>query len=318
MTSHRARRSAVAVAVAVAGILLALTAAAWAPGAGAETVTARELRERAEAAADGDTGGLAEVTAVRVGDGRVPLDGRRLVKGGGAAERARQLVAALDAREDAAPVDAARARRQAVAILGRPKGPHKPNWLERLLERIGNAISGFFKDLGISVPGGALGAVLALVAVAALTLLVVAVVRTRRRLREESAGDDGTAPGKPRKAKDWEAEARRAAQEGRYEDALRFRHFAGLLRLDDGGWIRFTAGRTDGEYATDLSGRLPGAARDFRSLSRLVQDVVFGSAPADAGTLARSEEGWRAFDAGLAPEPEDAPAAETAGTGVGR
>lgn len=98
-----------------------------------------------------------------------------------------------------------------------------------------------------------------------------------RRARAEGAG----AAAGPRGATDWEAEARRAAAEGRLRDAALALYQALLLRLDARGAVRYDASKTPGDYRAEARAR-PDAARVLDDFLRGFEPVAFGGRPLDA------------------------------------
>lgn len=164
-------------------------------------------------------------------------------------------------------------------------------------------------------PFAAVGQVLAYVLVAAaaagLAYAVFAIVRnlSRRHKPEKESGDDGVevetgsaAAGEridALAASQWRERAAAAEADGRYADAVRFLHYAGLLGLDEDGLVPYDAGRANGDYVRVLAGLVPGhAPEDLRGLNRLMEDATFGKHPMDPDAVNWSRSGWtRVHDA---------------------
>jgi hypothetical protein len=95
-----------------------------------------------------------------------------------------------------------------------------------------------------------------------------------RAARGAASAPTASAP-RPRTADDWEAAARRAAQEGRYREAALALYQALLLRLDARGAVRFDPAKTPGDYRREAR-RHPEAARALASFLRVFEPVAFG------------------------------------------
>lgn len=144
---------------------------------------------------------------------------------------------------------------------------------------------------------------------AALFLTTRTILRNRRGEDGNDEEDDavdavdvvtGTAiRRRPRSAGEWLDAAEQAARSGDWSKALRYLHRSGLLRLDEGGFLRFRKGRTNGEYALMLSGRSPAAASSLRRLSRTVEDVQFGERPATEEMYGPALADWTALSEAL-------------------
>jgi hypothetical protein len=103
----------------------------------------------------------------------------------------------------------------------------------------------------------------------------------RGRERRARAGAQAGAGAGPRGAAEWEAEARRAAAEGRLRDAALALYQALLLRLDARGAVRYDTAKTPGDYRVETSAR-PDAARALDDFLRGFEPVAFGGRPLDA------------------------------------
>ncbi len=101
-----------------------------------------------------------------------------------------------------------------------------------------------------------------------------------RERRSRAAAQAGAGAG-PRGPAEWEAEARRAAAEGRLRDAALALYQALLLRLDAGGAVRYDASKTPGDYRLEARTK-PDAARVLDDFLRGFEPVAFGGRPLDA------------------------------------
>ncbi len=133
---------------------------------------------------------------------------------------------------------------------------------------------------GTEVPAGApqLLAYLLLGAVFAL-LAVMIVLLARKLVLEKRAGRTayfrGTGELERTSLMQREAAAK-AAENGRYEEAVRLMFLALLLRMDEQGWVRAEKWKTNLEYAEELDERQPEAAEPFKRAAYLFENVFYG------------------------------------------
>lgn len=101
--------------------------------------------------------------------------------------------------------------------------------------------------------------------------------------KRDAAPEEGATGGRrgPRTANDWEAEARRAAGEGRLRDAALALYMALVLRLDARGALRFDPAKTPGDYRREVR-KDPEVARPFATFLRGFEPVAFGGRALDA------------------------------------
>jgi hypothetical protein len=150
-------------------------------------------------------------------------------------------------------------------------------WLEGLLDG--------FKGLEVNAPWLywlviAWLAISAIAILAHLILTATSAIRWREKAIQKEAPEEGGRRG-PRTPADWEAEARRAAAEGRMRDAAIALYQAVLLRLDARGALRFDPSKTPGDYRREVR-RHPDVAPPFSAFLRGFEPVVFGGRPLDA------------------------------------
>jgi hypothetical protein len=97
---------------------------------------------------------------------------------------------------------------------------------------------------------------------------------------------------------DWLADAESALRAGDYRSALRALHMAALMRLDEGGFIRYMDSRTDGRFTRALrdSGRHD-LAETLAAISTPFAAVWYGAAPARPGDYVAAQEHWKRLEA---------------------
>jgi len=159
-------------------------------------------------------------------------------------------------------------------------------WIERLLTRMGHAISGLPPWLFWFV---LIWLVLALLAILAHLIYVLLGVFGARSgsaagARSEGAEDNGDLLG----IRDLEpetayAEASRWLSRSDWPRATRYLYMAAILRLDRAGRIRFRHAKTNQDYVRELS---QDARRRtwFQQLTSVFEAVVYGSRPATEAT----------------------------------
>ncbi len=86
---------------------------------------------------------------------------------------------------------------------------------------------------------------------------------------------------------DFDGLATLADRDGRFDDSIRYRFVAGLLRLDLAGRITFRPGLTTGQVVDEL------ADERFASLARDFEEITYGGRDATAAMRDRAIEGWR-------------------------
>jgi hypothetical protein len=269
-----------AVGAALVALLLALGPAA---SAAEHEVSAAELRELAAAAID-DPRALDDLRSVERVDGQtVDLAGALDVEGEVLASRLAQLASR------AAPAGDERvARAVAKEILDGPdfRGRRSPRPLHGILTWIGKRLEPLGRPFtwvsGLSGPGLALlgGVVVALAALAATYVIVrradaVEADTRRRRTLERSDDPDELL----RAAEDAEAT-------GELELALRLRFRAGLLHLDRQGALVFRPSLTTGEVRRRVRNPL------LETLTRTMDEVVYGRRPASVNDVAEARAAW--------------------------
>jgi len=201
------------------------------------------------------------------------------------------LRADLDAYEEP-PNDVAKQRSVLAGILARPefRDIHGPSWIERLklklLEFIFRLLERIFTSSSIPTVGK-----IFVYSLIGLAVLVVA-VWVYRSMRT-SAAIERVVPGEQTvSAKEWTvwmAEARAAAQEGNWRDAIHLAYWAGISFLEAGGMWRPDRARTPREYLRLLpasSGHQPALA----ALTREFEVVWYGNREADSQAFSQTLE----------------------------
>lgn len=171
------------------------------------------------------------------------------------------------------------------------KGWLDPVWkfIDRVLERIAEAIGGLFGGITPSASPVLFWVVVALLGAAGLALIVYLLFRMLDNLseadpqaaRQAKAG----APGRPRDAHGWEEEARRLAAQGRYRDAAVALYQGMLLRMEAAGAVRYDPAKTPGDYR--MEARPHSLARPLGAFLRAFEPAVFGGRRMDADVYER-------------------------------
>jgi hypothetical protein len=264
----------------VAGVALVLAVAAASPGiAQATEVTADEFRTLAGEAVD-DRAALAALRRVDVVDGQ-PVDVRGALRGARGDDlevRLRNLEASVPEEGQPLPIDP---RAEARDVLAE----------DRFQTDSPRPLKGFFEWLGELVPSlGQLPgppAVTWLVLAAIIGVLAWVLGRrtlTRRIDTSEAAQAAVEARDDPRTLERLAAEAEAA---GEFEQALRLRFRAGLLRLDAHGAIAYRPSISTREVSRKLR------SEDFDALALTFDDVVDGGRAADDADLEEARSRWR-------------------------
>jgi len=285
-----------AAALSAAAVLLSPAVAAG--PAQAEPASAAQVRELARAAAR-DDGALARLRRIDAVDGR-RLDVAAVVAGARPDEVAARIDLALDsAQASGAPARGSQARERARDVLDdrRYTGTSVPSpftgalrWLAGRLDPVGR----FIDRIIAAIPGGQpIG-----YAVLALLVLGTAALITRMAIRRGAGRSGAGRPGRPGRREDpaaLERAADAAERAGAFEDAVRLRFRAGLLRLDAGRMIDYRPSLTTGEVARTLGS--PG----FEALGRDFDAIAYGGRKAGSEHADAAREGWKSVLAETTP-----------------
>ncbi len=161
---------------------------------------------------------------------------------------------------------------------------------EGFLDRLGALILAWFDRFLAwlsSALGGPTNTALVVIGVVVLAGLAAFTFLARRRsaaLEQEFSLERLIAEGGD--PAEYERTAASAASRGAWDEALRFRFLAGLLRLDLSGRITFRPGLTTGEIAATLSDER------FDRLVDVFNDVAYGGRHADEASYRSSVDTW--------------------------
>ena len=197
--------------------------------------------------------------------------------------------------------DADAARRAAAAILrqGRFHNPSVPRPLHgvlhdigKVLQAVGHAVTHAVDRAGRVVPGGtvAVWVVLGLALLAAIAFL--ARRYSRRALLRESRRAGASRAGRVERAADLERKAARAERDGRFEDAVRLRFRAGLVRLAEEGTIPTARSTPNAQLSRTLH------SADFDALARRFDEIAYGASPAASTDAEEARRRWSAVVSG--------------------
>jgi hypothetical protein len=272
-------------ALAIAAVLVA----GWGGVASATDVSRDQLATLARQAQH-DRHALDELRAITSVDGQ-PVNMNAVIDGKGRADRLDELVGALATKRTTAESDAAdRARAILADRRFHRRPPPRPfrGILHRVgqwLRPIGHALTPVFRPIGdalSTVPGAiAIGSgVLALALAATVSYTrrrARGAVEHARRSRRLAHRDDPAA---------LERAATDAERAGDFDQAVRLRFRAGLLRLDDAGALALRPSLTADQAARLL------AVPVLDELAGTFDEVAYGGRPATAADADASRTGW--------------------------
>jgi hypothetical protein len=155
-------------------------------------------------------------------------------------------------------------------------------WIGRAASDPLNALGRLVDRLGSSFPGGAAGI---WVAAAVLVLIVTAMVTIRRARTRIERTQTADAVRGPRLA-DLERAAERAERDGRWEEAVRLRFRAGLLRLSERDGIPYVETTPNHSLARKLG------SEPLEGLSRRFDEIVYGGDEASPDDAERQRRAW--------------------------
>jgi hypothetical protein len=273
----------------VAVVALALAA----PPAPAVPRTAQEVAALA-GRAQGDPGALRDLRRTTRVDGRPAALARALdaATPEDLAQRLRALAASASAGSaggaaagggiPAADPEAARAHARRILASG-PFAAGTPR--KTLGQRIGDWLQARVDDLDELLPGGT-AVTWAALGVLVLLAFAVGTARSFQRLQTAAGAADGPGRGARPDPAELERRAAQAERDGRFDDAVRLRFAAGLLRLDAARAIELRPSLTSGQVA-----RAVGSPR-LAELTHTFDEVAYGHRPARAGDAEAARTGW--------------------------
>ena len=272
---------------AAAPTILAALLLAAAP-ARAEEVSAAELRQLAFRAGS-DPAALERLRRVDRVDGR-PVDLRSVLRGADGREAAERL-AQLEPVGDAAGTGDPRRRARELLRDRRYRGTDVPRpfagairWLGERLRPVRDAFDDAMRSVSGWFPGGRTGVWLLL----AMVIVVLAVLIGRQAVRRRAAlavGPTARAAERER-PRDLERAAEAAEAAARWEEAVRLRFRAGLLRLDERRLLEYRPSLTTGEVTEAL--RL----EPFERLGASFDAIAYGGREAGPDDAGAARAGW--------------------------
>jgi hypothetical protein len=175
-----------------------------------------------------------------------------------------------------APLDPTRdeARRWARHELSDPVyAQHEPGWAERALLWLWHSLD----NLSLPAGPGSTGGLVILLALVVLAVLVVWLRTGPMRGPTARARQQAVLQGTMRTAAEHRALADQAAEQGRWQEAVRERFRAVVRGLEERGLIDELPGRTAQEVATDAGRSLPAHRVLLREAAGVFDDVCYGS-----------------------------------------
>ena len=151
-----------------------------------------------------------------------------------------------------------------------------PGFVQRLRQA---AIDLIERILGALVGGGRGTLIAWVILAAAVVAIVVVATRFGRGVTRDPGRGVHTVASVRRGAADWRADAEAAERAGEWRQALRCRYRALVADLADRGLVEEVAGRTAGEYRSEVAGAAPGVAAPFAGATELFERAWYGDAP---------------------------------------
>ena len=181
-------------------------------------------------------------------------------------------------------------------VLARPEfSPAAPTglsaWLGRIRDALSDAFWSLMQRLRLDEIGGellvpVLWTFLGLTALLLVAHVVFSLAGFRRGRSGPGAPASAAARAVPGAAADWTAEAERAAEAGRFRDAVLALYQALLERLQQQGLIRRDPAKTPGDYRRELRPH-PRPARGLERFLQHFEPVAFGGREPDRGAFER-------------------------------
>lgn len=189
-----------------------------------------------------------------------------------------------------APHDQEAVRRLADEILARAEFRRPP---PSVFERVQAWLADRIGQLVESLVGGGANAISWLLFLALVAAVVWFVLRFARTVQADPARPRDVAVERSRTPGEWRAEAVEHEAAGEWKPALRCRYRALVGDLAARGIVPDVAGRTAGEYRTDVGRALPPVAPDFAGATELFERAWYG----DRVTGPQENEQFRALEA---------------------
>jgi hypothetical protein len=170
-------------------------------------------------------------------------------------------------------------------VLARPEFRRpSPGWLQRLRMEIVDLLE---RIVG-SLLGGGRGSVVAwLVVAAAVVAISFVAIRFARGVTRDPGRAVPRLDVRRRAPAEWLAEAEAAERAGRWRLGLRCRYRALVAELAERGLVEEVAGRTSGEYRTEVATSVPGVTAEFDGATALFERAWYGDLPTGRDETAR-------------------------------
>lgn len=176
------------------------------------------------------------------------------------------------------------ARDAAAEVLARPEyAGAEPSLLDRIVDRVSQAVGDLLANLTGTTTGGVLGYVALGIVVA---LVAVVVVRTVKGFRRDAVAGLATREDIGRGPEAWAADAGEHEAAGRWRDAIRCRYRELVAALAAQGVVEEVAGRTAGEYVTEVAAAAPDADEAFRAATGVFELAWYGDGEVGRDDLA--------------------------------
>ncbi|MUT64631.1 DUF4129 domain-containing protein [Paenibacillus sp. NEAU-GSW1] len=161
-------------------------------------------------------------------------------------------------------------------------------WLRKIWEKFIDLIS------VAGVPQGASELFAYVLLGLVLLLLAAAVVWLGRRLLQQRAGRKpeyfSSTDELLKSSRVQHEAAKKQAEQGQYDEAVRLMFLALLLMMDEQGWVRAEKWKTNFEYAEELDNRTPELVETFKLAAAIFENVHYGKKAANAGDYERITE----------------------------
>jgi hypothetical protein len=193
---------------------------------------------------------------------------------------------------DALPVptqDPSTSNQKADEILSRSEFEEvQPGVYDRVIQWIGDAVSTLIEGL---FTGGAGTAVAWVILAAAVVLVAMLALRVGRTLQTDPSRSVARVQVEVRRSPiEWSREAEAFEARGEWKAALRCRYRALVADLVSRKVVRDQPGHTTGEYRSDVTAALPGAAAEFGGASELFERAWYGDRPTGPDESSRFRE----------------------------
>jgi hypothetical protein len=192
--------------------------------------------------------------------------------------------------------DAARQAARAILDEHRFHGAVVPRPLHGVLHAIGQVLESplrlladLFGELASVIPGGAVGTGILLAAIALALAVVATRQRVARRLQAAGLAPGPGATARAPSAAELERAAAVAERERRFDEAVRLRFRAGLLRLADRELVPFQPSMSNSAIAGALH------SQRFERLARSFDEIVYGGRSAGTEDVDAARSEWPAL-----------------------